>query len=153
MMSVPVEHLPWAWLIAGLALCAAEIVAPGVFLLWIGLAALTLGVVELLVAIPFAWSLVLFGVLAVAFSLVGRRLYGSWQSGQDQPLNRRAQALTGRVLVLSEPIVAGSGRAHVQDTVWRVAGPDLPAGAKVRVTGVMDGGVVLTVEAVPSSPP
>lgn len=148
MMATLAEHAPWAWLIAGLALCAAEIVAPGVFLLWIGLAALALGLLELLVVVPFAWSLVLFGVMAVAFSLIGRRLYGGWQNGEDQPLNRRAQALAGRVLILSEPIVAGSGRAHVQDTVWRVTGPDAPAGAKVRVTGTTEGGVVLTVEPV-----
>lgn len=144
-------HAPWAWLIAGLALCAAEIVAPGVFLLWIGVAALALGLLELAVSLPFAWSLVLFGVLAVAFSLIGRRLYGGWQSAEGAPLNRRAEALVGRVLILSEPLVAGSGRAHVQDTVWRVTGPDAPAGAKVRVTGVMDGGVVLKVELLATS--
>ena len=151
MIDLIAAHAPWVWLIAGLALCAAEIVAPGVFLLWIGLAALALGLIELVVALPFAWSLVLFGALAVISSLIGRKLYGGWQSGESQPLNSRAQALAGRVLILSEPIVAGSGRARVQDTVWRVTGPDAPAGARVRVTGATEGGVVLTVEPVAPS--
>ncbi len=138
-------HGPWAWLVGGLALCAAEMVAPGVFLLWIGLAALAVGLVELLVPIAFAPSLLLFAVLAVVFSLVGRRLYGDWQKSEGEPLNRRAESLAGRELVLSEAIVAGSGRARVHDTSWRVTGPDIPAGTRVRVTGVTDG-VVLQVE-------
>lgn len=142
---MPADWVPWAWLIAGLALCAAEIVAPGVFLLWIGLAALAMGCLALLVAIPFAPSLLLFGVLAILFSIAGRYLYGSWQRETGQPLNRRAEALVGQVLVLLDAIVDGSGRARVQDTVWRVTGPDLPAGARVRVVGVVNG-VVLTVE-------
>lgn len=139
------DWIPWAWLIGGLALCAAESVVPGVFLLWIGLAALVLGTVELAFAISLAPSLLLFGTFAVLFSLAGSRLYGSWQRSTGQVLNNRAAALTGRVLVLSEPIVDGCGRARVQDTVWRVTGPDLPAGTRVRVAGVADG-VVLQVE-------
>lgn len=138
-------HGPWAWLVGGLALCAAEMVAPGVFLLWIGLAALAIGLLELLVSVPFAPSLLLFAVLAVTFSLVGRRLYGDWQRSDGPPLNKRAESLAGREFVLAEAIVHGSGRARVQDTSWRVSGPDAPAGARVRVTGVIDG-VVLRVE-------
>lgn len=141
------DHLPWVWLIGGLSLCAAEIIAPGVFLLWIGLAALALGTVELIVQIPFAPSLLLFGGLAVAFSLVGRRLYGGWQGGIGEPLNQRADALRGEVLVLTDAIVEGRGRARVQDSVWRVKGPDAPVGSRVRVVGV-SGGVVLEVEPV-----
>ena len=137
--------MPWVWLIGGLGLCAAEMVAPGVFLLWIGLAALIVGVIELVVPLPIEASLVAFAVLAMVSSLVGRRLYGAREHVADSPLNRRATGLVGRVLVLSEAIVAGSGRARVQDSVWRVTGPDAPVGAQVRVTGVVDG-VVLSVE-------
>jgi membrane protein implicated in regulation of membrane protease activity len=46
--------------------------------------------------------------------------------------------------VLNEPIRDGYGRLSLGDTVWRVAGPDLPAGQKVRV--ISADGAVLKVE-------
>ena len=140
-------HTPWLWLIGGLALCAAEILAPGVFLLWIGLAALAVGLFELLLPLAFAPSLLLFAILAIAFSFVGRRLYGGGQQVGGQQLNQRAARLTGCEFVLAEAIVAGSGRVRVQDTSWRVVGPDAALGTRVRVLGVVDG-VVLKVEPV-----
>ena len=140
-------HTPWLWLIGGLALCAAEIIAPGVFLLWIGLAALAVGLLELLLPLAFAPSLLLFAALAVAFSFAGRRLYGGGERVGGQALNQRAESLTGRELVLSEAIVGGTGRVRVQDTSWRVVGPDATSGTRVRVLGIIDG-VVLKVEPV-----
>ena len=141
-------YAPFAWMVIGLALCAAEIFIPGAFLLWIGLAAVTLGLFELLVAIPFEWSLLVFAALAVAFSLVGRKVYGGMTTTTDNGLNSRATALVGREFTLIEPIIAGEGKAKVLDTVWRVAGADAPAGSRVRVTGVTSQGSVLTVEPV-----
>jgi membrane protein implicated in regulation of membrane protease activity len=139
------EHIPWIWLIGGLALCAAEMVAPGVFLLWIGLAALAVGVVQLFITVPFAESLIGFAILAVLFSIGGRRIYGGWEGKTGRDLNRRADSLRGKVVVLTEPIVHGSGRAKVADSIWAVTGPDTPAGTAMRVTGVVNG-VVLSVE-------
>jgi membrane protein implicated in regulation of membrane protease activity len=51
-------------------------------------------------------------------------------------LNRRAEIYVGRTFTLERPIVDGRGRVRVDDTVWLVEGPDLPAGARVQVTGV-----------------
>lgn len=141
-------YAPFAWMVLGLALCGAEIFIPGAFLLWIGLAAVALGLIELILPIPFEWSLLAFAALAVAFSLVGRRVYGGLITSTDNGLNSRAAALVGREFTLIEPIVSGEGKAKVLDTVWRVTGADAPAGARVRVTGVTAQGSVLTVEAV-----
>lgn len=140
-------YMPFLWLVGGLLLCGAELVVPGAFLLWIGFGAVTLGLLELLVFIPFEWSLVLFAALAVGYSIVGRYVYGGLSTGGDSQLNSRADALVGRELSLIEPIVNGEGKAKVLDSIWRVAGPDLPAGARVRVTGVAASGMVLEVEA------
>lgn len=138
-------HPPFLWMIGGLMLCVAEIFAPGAFLLWIGFAAIALGLIELLVAIPFEWSLLLFAALAVASSLIGRKVYGGLTTGEEESnLNSRAAALVGREFTLVEAIVGGEGKARVHDTVWRVAGADAPAGARVRVIGA--NGAVLTVE-------
>lgn len=137
-------HPPFLWMIGGLALCAAEIFAPGAFLLWIGLAAILLGALLFVAPLSFEWSLLLFAVLAVFSSLIGRRVYGGLSTSEETTLNSRAAALVGREFTLIEPIVAGEGKARVQDTVWRVCGADAPAGARVRVTGAK--GAVLTVE-------
>lgn len=140
------DHPEWLWLIAGVVLCAAELVAPGVFLLWIGFAAVTLGLIELIAPLPLAWSLLVFAALALAYTLVGRYVYGGLTAVAEAPLNDRAAALVGRELTLVDPIVRGEGRAQVLDSVWRVRGADAPAGARVLVTGV--DGVVLRVEPV-----
>lgn len=141
-------YAPFAWMVIGLALCGAEIFIPGAFLLWVGLAAVAVGLVELLLPIPFAWSLLVFAALAVAFSLIGRKVYGGLTTSTDTGLNSRAAGLVGREFTLIEPIVAGEGKAKVLDTVWRVTGADAPAGARVRVTGATAQGTVLTVEPV-----
>ncbi|MEI2736669.1 MAG: NfeD family protein [Rhodoblastus sp.] len=141
-------YAPFAWMVLGLALCGAEIFIPGAFLLWIGLAAVALGLFELLVPIPFEWSLLVFAALAVAFSFVGRRVYGGLTTSSDTGLNARAAALVGREFTLIEPIVSGEGKARVLDSVWRVQGVDAPAGSRVRVTGVAAQGTALTVEPV-----
>ena len=138
---------PFVWLVGGLALCAAELVVPGAFLLWVGFAAVTLGLVELILPIPFEWSLLVAAALAVAYCLVGRKVYGGLETGGDDTLNRRAENLVGREFTLIEPIVNGEGKAKVLDSIWRVSGADAPAGARIRVTGVTASGSVLTVEA------
>lgn len=138
---------PWVWLTAGVLTCAAEAFAPGVFLLWIGLAAIATGLTSFLLPLGGAMALILFGVYAVICVLIGRRFYGARDIASDRPnLNRRADSLVGRVLTLEEAIAQGEGRARVNDSLWRVRGPDLPKGARVKVTSV-EGGVTLRVEA------
>ncbi len=138
----------WMWLIGGVLMCAAELLAPGVFLLWIGFAAITVGLVQFLFPLPLEWSLILFGALAVVYAIVGRFVYGGLETKSGDVLHRRTDALIGRELTLVDAIVDGEGRAKVQDSVWRVTGPAAPAGARVRVVGVEPGGAVLRVEAV-----
>lgn len=138
----------WMWLTAGLLLCAAEALASGMFLLWIGLAALATGLLVMVVPLTFAWTLMSFGGFAIVMVLAGRSLYGSRSQKSDRPfLNRRAEALIGQEFVLHEPISDGAGHIRVADSIWRVAGPDLPAGSRVKVAGV-EKGVLLRVERV-----
>ena len=127
------------WLVAGLALCAAETLAPGGFLIWIGVAAVAVGIVEFFVSIDLTPALLLFAALVVAFVFVGRRVYGSLDSGAPQLPLSRAHALISKEFYLDEAIERGHGRIRVGDSQWRVAGDDLPKGAKVRVVAVEDG--------------
>jgi membrane protein implicated in regulation of membrane protease activity len=129
---------PWVWWIVGLGLLAAELVAPGVFLIWIGLAALVVGALSLLAWESTLWSwqlqLILFALLSAGITLAGRRYFASSDTSSDQPLlNRRGASLVGRTATLAEPIREGRGRIRLDDTWWSVSGPDLPAGMRVRV--------------------
>ena len=74
--------------------------------------------------------------------IAGRRYFAARRSSSDQPLlNERAGRLVGQAYVLAEPIVDGHGRIRIDDSNWRVTGPDLPSGTRVRVTGSRRGGV------------
>ena len=138
---------PWLWLAAGVVVCALEALAPGAFLLWAGLAAIATGLVSFVAPLSGAVSMIVFAVFAVVSLLIGRKVYGTRSIVSDRPmLNRRADALIGRVFTLEDAIVDGEGRAQVQDTLWRVRGPDLPKGSRVKVSGVEDG-TMLRVEA------
>lgn len=137
----------WNWLIAGIVLMALEVMVPGVFLFWFGLAALLVGLASF--AFDPSWQLqvLMFAVFAVAAVPVWRKLARSNSApSKDAPfLNRRAAALVGRVFTLEKPIIDGAGTVRIDDTVWRVAGPDAPAGSRVRI--VQADGAQLTVAA------
>ncbi len=133
----------WSWWILGLLLLAIEVLAPGFFFLWFGIAALLIGASALLFEWPWQLQVVGFVVLSLVAALVGRKLAGSADIQTSDPnLNLRANRLHGRTFLLSEPIVEGAGRVRIDDSVWQVRGPDAPAGARVTVTGA-DGTVLI----------
>jgi membrane protein implicated in regulation of membrane protease activity len=135
---------PWLWIIAGLILLGLELLAPGVFLVWFGIAALITGAFAFLTDFGWQVDILVFVVLAIVAVVVGRKYFsGSGQS--EQPLlNQRAVRHVGSIHVLADPIVDGQGRIRIDDTNWRIAGSDLPSGTRVRVTAA--DGAVLTVE-------
>ena len=144
---------PWAWLVAGLILIGLETLAPGVFLVWLGIAAILTGLADGAFDLGWQANLVLFAALALLSVGAGRALTrrgGDVTSGSEA-LNRRGEALVGRVFVLDRPIAAGEGRVRVDDSVWRVVGPDRDPGASVRVVRV--DGATLVVEAAASPGP
>jgi inner membrane protein len=129
---------PWAWLLFALVLLGAEILMPGIFLIWIGLAALAVGALSLLFweASFWPWQVqwLAFAVLSVAAALGGRFVMARRGADSDQPLlNRRGESLVGRTGTLSAPLTDGRGRLKLDDTWWVVSGPDLPAGTHVRI--------------------
>ena len=147
---VILELGPWAWMVLGFVLLAAEIVVPGIFLLWIGLAAIATGLLSLLLwSAPFwVWQVqwLVFLALALVSAYAGKRIMTARADESDQPLlNRREAQLVGRTATLSEPIKEGYGRIRIDDTMWRVHGPDAPGGARVRVVAVDNS--ILVVEA------
>jgi membrane protein implicated in regulation of membrane protease activity len=143
----------WAWWILGMILIGIEVFAPGTFFLWFGLAAFVVGAITMVVGLEstvWAWQaqIIAFGVLALVFAVIGRRMMAKkgWDRSDQPELNERGRQLIGREAVLTQPISEGMGRARIGDTTWRVRGPNLPEGTKVRV--VSADADTLSVEAV-----
>lgn len=138
----------WSWLVLGLVLAIAEMVVPGVFLIWFAVAALIVGLLSFVVPLGLPLQVALFAVLSVASVLGSRRwLRGHPVESADPLLNQRGQQLVGRQVIVTEAIVGGSGRVRCGDTEWLAQGPDTPAGERLTVTGST--GSVLIVDAVP----
>ncbi|RNF85972.1 NfeD family protein [Montanilutibacter psychrotolerans] len=134
------------WAAVALLLFAVETLAPGAFMLWLGFAATAVFVMVLLVpGVPMLGQVTAF----VLLSFVSVQIYRHWFRGRgrtsDQPmLNQRVEQLVGRVVPLEQAIVNGQGRVQIADAYWNVSGPDLPAGAAVRI--VASDGMNLRVE-------
>lgn len=143
------DGLRWdvvAWAAIALLLMAAETLAPGAFLLWMGFAAAAVFLITLFVpGLSILAQVALFVVLSFVSILVYRKWFRQRERQSDHPtLNRRASQHVGRVVPLEQAIVAGRGRVKIGDAFWVVEGADLPAGTPVRIVGT--DGVNLHVE-------
>ena len=137
----------WVWFVAAGIFLMLELLSPGVFFIWLGIAAAITGIIDNLHDLPWQGELVLFAFLAVVSVVIGRRLYaGPAMEPADNPfLNRRQMGYVGRSFTLNQPIVNGRGKLTIEDTMWEIEGPDLAAGTRIKVTAVKD--MTLVVEA------
>jgi len=143
-MNVFDQVVFWHWWIFAGVLLILELSSPVFFFLWVGIAAAAVGLLLLVIpSMTIEMQLVLFGILSVVAVLTWRKYRERHPTVSDQPLlNQRGRQYTDRVFTLDHPIVNGVGKVVVDDSTWRVKGPDLPSGTQVRVIGV-DGVVFL----------
>ena len=137
-----------AWAVFALVLFGLEVLAPGAFMLWLAFAATAVTVLVWLVP---GMTFLLQAILFVALGLASIQIYRTWfrrdEPESDQPaLNRRTAQLIGQIVPLVSAIERGTGRVQIADAYWTVSGPDLPAGASVRIVGAE--GMTLRVESV-----
>ena len=126
----------WVWLIGAAALGIAELLVPGIFLIWLAAAAALTGFSALLFGLPLAFQFAQFALLAILAVYIGKRWYADNPVDSSDPLlNDRAARLVGKTVLVVGAIEHGSGRVQVGDSVWNARGPDAEAGARVRVTG------------------
>jgi membrane protein implicated in regulation of membrane protease activity len=134
----------WYWMVFAVALAAAETLLPGAVAIWFAAAAAVIGLLLIVFPIPWQWQFIGFAVLGIVAMLWYLNYRKKHPDNDEQPnLNQRGLQYVGSELVLIEPIEQGSGKVKLGDGVWKVTGPELPAGARVRVTGA--NGTVLTV--------
>src|SRR5215471_8346188 len=136
MMEWIVSLGTWNWFILAALLFLLEVLAPGMFMLWLGLSALIVGIVGSAVVLSWQVQVIGFAVLALVLVPAWRHFATKVEKPAESPfLNRRAEGYIGRVFTLDKPIVDGTGAVRIDDTIWRVSGPDCPAGSRVRVAG------------------
>ncbi len=137
----------WFWLSLGVLLAAAELVAPGFFLIWLALAAFATGLVAFVLPIGFPLQVGLFSVLAVVAVYGARRWLVNNPIISDDPLlNNRGGRMVGEIVTVAEAIRDGHGRVKFGDSVWSAKGPDLAVGSRARI--ISADGSVLTVDGV-----
>ncbi len=127
-----------SWAAITLLLFAAEAMAPGAFMLWMGFAAMVVFVGVLVVPdISLLTQVAAFVVLSFISIQIYRHWFRKHEPQSDRPhLNQRANTLVGHVTPLDQAIVNGRGRVQIADAFWVVEGADLPAGTPVRVVAV-----------------
>src|SRR5687767_14432984 len=104
----------WIWLSAAALLGIAELLMPGVFLIWLAAAAALTGFAALLFGIPLAFQFALFALLALGATYVGRRWYANNPVESSDPLlNDRAARLVGQTVIVVGAIENGTGRVRV----------------------------------------
>lgn len=133
------------WLAAALVLVIAEMLAPGFFLVFLGIGAGITGLVALLVPLPVLGQALLFAALTGGAVALGRRWYHRPDMISADPLlNDRTARLVGRRAEVCDAIIGGEGRVKVGDGAWNATGPDAAIGTPVRIVGAV--GSVLKVE-------
>jgi len=136
----------WQWWVLGVVFVILEVLSPGVFFIWMGVAAGMVGLALLLFTdLGWEYQLLLFALVSVSSIMLWRLRLERHPTPTDQPrLNRRGEQYIDRLFTLEEPIVNGLGKIRVDDSTWKIEGQDCRQGTRVRVVGV--DGVVLQVE-------
>ncbi|MBH9974245.1 MULTISPECIES: NfeD family protein [Bartonella] len=139
----------WNWVVLGFVLLLLELIFPGVFFVWFGLGALLTALVSLLFYhLPWvaSWEVevIFFLIFSIIMVLIGRNFFRRDRETDEPLLNRRTDQIIGKRVVLEEPVRDGKGRIRVDDTIWRIKGPDLPEGTEVKVVAFENG--VFTIE-------
>lgn len=137
-----------AWLVAALVLGIAELLVPGVFLIFLAIAAAITALASyVLPDLPPVGQVVAFALWSVVSVWIGRRWYRDYPVESDLRLNDRARGLIGEIVTVDAELRQGCGRVRIGDGSWPATGPDLPQGATARIVAV-EGGIV-AVEPIP----
>ena len=128
----------WLWLIGGVVMLIAELIAPGFFLMFVGAAAIATGLLSLVLPLGVALQFAIFAILAVVIVRVGgRHAYSyKYEHSTDPFLNNRVARLLGETVVVVEPVDAHGGRVRVGDGVWPARGGPAAVGDRVRIVDV-----------------
>ena len=123
----------WIWLIVGLALAALEMIVPGVYLIWMAMAALAIAALAFVSGPPLAMQIIAWVSLSLIFAFSAKRwLRDRPIISSDPLLNNRTGRLVGETALVTKAIESGSGRVKVGDGEWNARGSDADIGTRSR---------------------
>jgi len=126
----------WVWITIGLVLAALEMAVPGVYLIWLAVAAIITGGLTFVLNLGLAVQVINFVFLVLIAVVSAKRFLSTRPIESVDPLmNNRSGRMIGQTAVVSQAIEGGSGRVHYADGEWIARGPDLAIGTQVRITG------------------
>ena len=137
MSGIPLDPA-WLWLIGGVLLLIAEVIAPGFSLIFVGAAAIATGLLAMILGVGLVLQFGLFAILAfLAVRIGGRSFYAArYDYSADPHLNDRAARLLGRVVVVVQPVDSHGGRVRVGDSEWSARGGPAAVGERVRIVDI-----------------
>lgn len=134
----------WVWIAIGLALAVLEMLVPGVYLIWLAIAALVTGALTWVFDFGVPLQVVDFVFLSLIVVFSARRMVTDQPIESADPLlNNRVGRLVGQTGTVTQAIADGEGRVRHGDSEWLARGPDLAPGARVRITGFEGGTLVV----------
>jgi membrane protein implicated in regulation of membrane protease activity len=141
----PTEMAPWVgWMVFAVLLAIGEIVLPGIFLIWIAIAAAVTGGIAWAAPLSLPIQILIFALLCLIATWGGRRWYRDNPVPSTDPLlNDRGGRVIGRQVIVVDPIIGGEGRVRLDDGTWNAIGPDAEIGERLVVLSAS--GATLTV--------
>jgi membrane protein implicated in regulation of membrane protease activity len=125
-----------AWVVIGIILLSIEMISPGMYLMFLGAAAIFTGLLGFALPLSLPLELLIFAVSSIAAVYVAKRWFEVYPILSNAPLlNSRVAQMIGQTVEVVEPIESGNGRVKVGDSVWPASGPDTPVGTRMRITG------------------
>jgi len=128
----------WHWWILAAVFMVLEITAPGIFFMWLGIAAIFMGfILFFFPTLTFGMQILVFSIISIVTVAFARIYIKKHPIESEQPLlNQRMAQYIGQIFVLTEPIVKGFGKANIGGSIWSIEGPDCPVNTRVKVIGI-----------------
>lgn len=128
-----------AWLIIGAVLMLLELIVPGVYLFWLGAAAIAVGGLLSFLPLSFIIQLLLFAIFSVIALIIGVKVYKDKnQDIETRHLNQvRGAEYIGKTYTLTTDVINNNGRLPIGDSVWSIQGENFLTGTKIKITKVV----------------
>lgn len=139
------------WLIIGLVLSALELIVPGVYLIWFGLAGFAMSILMCFLSMAVTTQLIWFALISAVFAVIGWFAYRVIMKKTETPkeyrnLNNSAEQHVGTTVTLTQDVADNQTKVKIGDSVWLAyCEKPMKKGDTAKVTGVKDN-LILVIE-------
>lgn len=129
----------YLWFIAALVLSMIEIITPGFVILWFGVSAAIVGLLDLLGLHNTVWQIIIWIVLSLIMVILSRTFFKTiFIKSPGENYKSNIDVLIGQKGIVTDEIdnVKGNGRILVQGQDWSARSEDdstIPVGSPVEI--------------------